>query len=721
MISRPFALVGLSFVFALLVFNLVEGSAVVFLICAVGCILIAAFVKSLPERANYIVCAVSILSACVSFMSTEKLDYSQALGFIGEDASDTARVNDISTVSTGTYYTLDASEINGVQVECKLRLYQKNKLAANVDDELSFVGDIEIIGADEESHNYYKSKGIFLKCTADNEIAIAESLKKTASYYIRIIKDYICLTLGEFVSGDSGSLAVSMLTGDKGTLSAQVNNAFKVCGLSHTLAVSGLHMNIIVLALYKLVSRIFSKAKRFSALICIPIALLYAAVTGFSVSAVRACTMIIVMLLGKVISRKSDSLNSLGFAALIITLINPYAVLDWSFMLSFSSALGIVVFLPMLKKAEIAIRRRVKQKFVSDTVVSLFDAVAVSCVATVFTMPVMILFVGSFSLMVVPANLAVFFAVPIMMVSSAVTAVLGLLPFSFPAEVAAFVCRWTGKYILWVVELFSQPNFARVNVNSFALKLWLAVAFTVVALAIYLIKDKKRVSVFCSVFICVSLALTGVSSAVLNKGAVAVTAVDVDDGACFVVSYGTSAVLIGCSGDEYVVGNVLNELGIIRVELAILPQFTEDNDHCLQGLFERYDFGQTVSYSNCEFDSLPENTVRTDSFTYDFHGRKIEYISDGRYDYCTLYSDAGSALFVFGADTPRELVADTQADFLFSRSQPPEWSNTSDYSAVIISAGGNTVINNPNTYSTNDNSDFTLSFNEWKRYKINLV
>lgn len=67
------------------------------------------------------------------------------------------------------------------------------------------------------------------------------------------------------------------------------------------------------------------------------------AVSGFTYSVMRAGFMMLVMLLGTLLSKQSDSLNSLGIALVILCFVNPYCVMSLGLRLSFLSTLGIIV------------------------------------------------------------------------------------------------------------------------------------------------------------------------------------------------------------------------------------------------------------------------------------------------------------------------------------------------------------------------------------------
>ena len=96
MIPRPFALVGLSYTAALAMLIIAGVNVWVLVVCAVGFAATALFVKQLNGRADYAVCAVSVLAACISFAGTQSLAYLPALGFAGDDLSVEATVTEIA-------------------------------------------------------------------------------------------------------------------------------------------------------------------------------------------------------------------------------------------------------------------------------------------------------------------------------------------------------------------------------------------------------------------------------------------------------------------------------------------------------------------------------------------------------------------------------------------------------------------------------------------------
>ena len=199
--------------------------------------------------------------------------------------------------------------------------------------------------------------------------------------------------------GDAAGLTAGICFGDTALLSDNASDSLAGAGLSHLTAVSGLHMTIIAGAVYGLL-RLLRVPKRAAAGINILAMLFFMGVTLFPVSAVRAGMMQIVMMLGYVLSRKADGLNSLGLALLLLVLFQPYAACDPGLLLSFAATLGLLTVLPWLRRSP-WLRRMERRRILGKAAASL----AVSFAALAFTVPIIGLCFGEVSLMSPLSNL----------------------------------------------------------------------------------------------------------------------------------------------------------------------------------------------------------------------------------------------------------------------------------------------------------------------------
>ncbi|MBR4050878.1 MAG: ComEC/Rec2 family competence protein [Clostridia bacterium] len=487
MILRPFALVGFSFTLTFLALCLFEDSALVISVSAVACLIICCFARRLDGRGKIAVSLLCVICACLWFSLHNSFVYRDAISYAGSNTQVTAQIISLPERSEkGWFYTLKSSEIGGEKAEYKISFFSKELLDAQVYDEISFRAELYSI-EDSGSQSYYKPKGIYLQSFWHSKTEVTKSTDRPIGYYLLKAKEYAVQHLGDVMKGEEADLAVAMLTGDKGGLSDETVAAFARAGLSHTMAVSGLHMSIIVMGLYKLLMLFCRRINWLPGIICTLVSFGYAGVTGFSMSAVRSCLMITVMLLGSAFFKRSDSLNSLGLAALGITLVNPFAVLDWSFMLSFSATLGIVLCSKHINLISCRVSERIKLRAFRYLVRTVVTTALISLAATVFCLPVTLFFIGAVSLVFLPANLLTLYAVPVALVS----AMFALVPWGVISGFAATVCEAVCGYILKAVRWLASFEFAYISTDYTVVKLSFLAVMAVVALERFILKDNR--------------------------------------------------------------------------------------------------------------------------------------------------------------------------------------------------------------------------------------
>ena len=128
----------------------------------------------------------------------------------------------------------------------------------------------------------------------------------------------------------------ALLIGDKSNFSDSFSEQVADTGVSHIFAVSGMHLSFFVSAIL-----VFGRNRRWVCALAIAAAFLFAAVTGFSASVVRAAVMQTSVLTAPLFRRENDSLTSLSASLLLLLCGNPYAVADVGLQLSFLSVLGL--------------------------------------------------------------------------------------------------------------------------------------------------------------------------------------------------------------------------------------------------------------------------------------------------------------------------------------------------------------------------------------------
>ena len=146
----------------------------------------------------------------------------------------------------------------------------------------------------------------------------------------------------------NGATASAMVLGQKKGMDSEVKALYQGAGISHLLAISGLHLSLIGAGLFGLLKKVRLPAA-LSAGISALILIAYAQLTGMGVSTRRALVMFLLFLAAGLLKRTPDLPTSLAVAALFLLVPKPQRILDAGFQLSFSAVLGIAVMIPVLQ------------------------------------------------------------------------------------------------------------------------------------------------------------------------------------------------------------------------------------------------------------------------------------------------------------------------------------------------------------------------------------
>ena len=235
--------------------------------------------------------------------------------------------------------------------------------AGETNDELSLLAD-----------------GISGYAEIDNYTVLSEGKSHPLRLLSRLratVQDWI-----EKVAGESTPLFSALFLGDKSGLSGTERLDFRRIGISHLLAVSGMHLAILSAFLHRFLA-LFGVGKKFRVGAVSLFALFYMALTGFSPSVLRAGVMLLIASALFLLAGTSDSLTTLSLAVILLCLFKPYAIFDVSLLLSALATLGILVA-PMPKETKW--RHPLRHLFFSCTssVFFSFFAIGATLAVTVF-------------------------------------------------------------------------------------------------------------------------------------------------------------------------------------------------------------------------------------------------------------------------------------------------------------------------------------------------
>ena len=161
--------------------------------------------------------------------------------------------------------------------------------------------------------------------------------------------------------GETGAIAVALITGERGGISQQVTQAMRDSGLAHVLAISGLHMVIMAGTVFWLVRALLAlfpslalrfAIKKWAAAIALLAAAFYLVLSGAAVPTVRAWIMMSIFLIAVMLDRPAITMRNVALAALAILVVAPESLFDPSFEMSFAAVIGLVALYEWLAARE---------------------------------------------------------------------------------------------------------------------------------------------------------------------------------------------------------------------------------------------------------------------------------------------------------------------------------------------------------------------------------
>ena len=199
-----------------------------------------------------------------------------------------------------------------------------------------------------DMRSYYQLKGI------DFALNLEESslLDGGISYYQEFLydlKERVQKVYMSLLSEEEYGLLSTMILGDDSLLNEETENLYQKAGISHILAISGLHISVLGMSLYQFLRK-RGISYGFSGILSFFLIFSYSLMSGMAVSSQRALLMFGLLLLANERGRAYDSLSALAFAGLFILLENPLLCFTASFQLSFAAVAGAVLFPPVLKE-----------------------------------------------------------------------------------------------------------------------------------------------------------------------------------------------------------------------------------------------------------------------------------------------------------------------------------------------------------------------------------
>lgn len=478
--------------------------------------------------------AVFVYNPAVEFKSTSQ----KVVGTVAEMANYEDKSN---------CYILRVSKIGDRQffIPFNIKIYTKYEIDCDYGDEICAQMFLSIPSSQNQSVIFNSNVA---RCTylqgrfeSEDEIQISRNFDVLAPF-LRL-RDSLESSICKTVKSPQNAVVSGILLGRRSQIPFSISRATDHCGLSHIFSVSGLHISIIstfLMFFFKLMN-MSKKSCIFSLGICL---VSFTAIVGFTPSAVRASMMAIASASAILSGKKTNRLKNLLLSASIILFFSPTSAVGLSFLLSFSSCAGILLF---SQKIEIWIRDRLG--WFGKWGLAVIQLFSVSVSATIASAPFLILAFGKLSLISPLVNILFVPLVPVIFVLGALAAFFGLFYYDI-ARFFGYLCEGLCAALLNVVKILSELPFCYIPANYgyapfIVIGLVLGVLFTV------FLKNKpatKSVAIIC----CANLALIPVCSHIITKSnAISVMVVGNGYGSSVVIDGDGKTIVINCGGGAH--------------------------------------------------------------------------------------------------------------------------------------------------------------------------
>lgn len=417
-----------------------------------------------------------------------------------EEISVAGKINSVSTTSAGKerwdveIYHTQLAEITTKEKYTARILNEMESDIVTLGDSIVFTGTIIPISEKRNPQafdykGYLLSQGIEAQIRNDSLIQITENSSISELVWWR----EKALELAEKNFNETTApIAKALLLGYKQDLDPESKTAFARAGLSHIMAVSGLHVGFIVAPFWVIIPLFWTK-RNGSAIglgILIVILATYAGITGFSPSVLRASVMAGFLTYGKLFYKNYNSINLTAAAAIVLLVINPAQLFEIGFQLSFTAVLIILLLLPVIQNM---LPQWVSVRWYGAPIM----VAIVSLVVQFGLYPLQVFYFGEISLISPVAN-ALFVPllgvlVPLSLVALFITAVVPSLGYIINSPTAFFLDGMS-----WFVHNAADWSWAWTSAtlpNAMIFLLWLFLIFHISAFYLPALRWKMAIGV----------------------------------------------------------------------------------------------------------------------------------------------------------------------------------------------------------------------------------
>lgn len=354
--KRPLSLILCILLVAFVIFSYGDKTVRISLLSiAILLILISIFVKNLLKSQRFTLIIASLLiifSSVASYVYFDSWYYADKR--FSESVTVEGVVENVNFDEKPMTMVVSANSVNdqrlsGYKILVKIGNNDMTNITPGV--KVKFNADLNGFETSDgfDSASYYYSQGFSAKADNVENIEVLSQGQLSPFYRITKYRESLARRLVMYSDKTSGGLLAALLIGERSFLDGEIKLNFSRIGITHILALSGLHVAILCYGFSRLLSllRVNKKIRKVAEIL---FTTGYMVLTGLPISVVRAGLMLIISSLLFLLSSSKDAITNLFISVTLIILFAPYSVFDLSLWLSAFATLGIIAFSEITEK-----------------------------------------------------------------------------------------------------------------------------------------------------------------------------------------------------------------------------------------------------------------------------------------------------------------------------------------------------------------------------------
>lgn len=415
--------------------------------------------------------------------------------------------------------------------------------------------------------NYLRSKKISTALFSSGQ---AVTINENYSYFNNIslkFRNYIENTFYSNLNKKNANIILSIILGNVNYLDEEIYDNIKIMGLAHIFAVSGTH----IVLMYAFLLNIFKfvASRKISWILSWCLIWFYGFLIGFPLSIMRALVMFTMLFGSEVFYRKYNSLNSIGLAALILTLYNPFWLFDAGFLLSFSAALSFIIYNNYVR------------------IEGYFKTIYMYLFLQIFTLPVIIYYFNFIPVMGVIYNLLLLPIFTVILLYGFILLILN--PICWFLLVIPFrIFNYILYSLVFIIDVSENIPFNGIIMPTMSI-INIIFFYTALFFMLYLYNEKIMCKKYCFAAIISFYAITYIVFPIVDDN-LYFNVADAGQGLFTTISYKNIDMVIDCGSSsnknmgEFTVIPYLTKRGILKIDALFISHWDDDHYSGLKDL-----------------------------------------------------------------------------------------------------------------------------------------